>query len=69
MARRALWSAALLRRFGSFITEDGKEHGADQDRTECTRLAKSIVPNLLIQLKTSAPQLIRWIGFSEDGVS
>jgi hypothetical protein len=25
MARKALWSAALLRRFGSFITEDGKE--------------------------------------------
>ena len=25
--------------------------------------------NLLIQLKTSVPQLIRWIGFSEDGVS
>src|SRR4029077_17444397 len=43
--------------------------GADQDRTECTRLAKSIVTNLLIQLKTSAPQLISWIGFSEDGVS
>jgi hypothetical protein len=62
MARKALWSAALLRRFG-------KEHGADQDRTECTRLAKSIVTNLLIQSKTSAPQLISWIGFSEDGVS
>jgi len=51
MAREALWSAALLRRFRSFMTEDAKKHGADQDRTECARLAKSIVTNLLIQLK------------------
>ena len=59
----------MLRRFESFFTEDPKEQGSRSGSDRMHKISQIIVANLLIQLKPSVSQLIRWTGFSEDGVS
>ena len=59
----------MLRRFESFITEDPKEQGSRSGSDRMHKISQIHCDESLDSIETSAPQLIRWTGFSEDGVS